>query len=83
MDGNGGITINGHPIDESYLQPDRNRSAVARWNVVRREWKQLNENSYFMMGDNRDTSNDSRSFGPVGRELIYGRYLMRYCAASQ
>lgn len=29
--------------------------------------------NYFMMGDNRDNSNDSRSYGPVARERIVGR----------
>lgn len=30
------------------------------------------------MGDNRDASNDSRSFGAVSKNLIYGKFIMRY-----
>lgn len=33
---------------------------------------------YFMMGDNRDFSQDSRYFGFVPRQRIYGRILFRY-----
>ncbi|PIT88043.1 MAG: signal peptidase I [Candidatus Magasanikbacteria bacterium CG10_big_fil_rev_8_21_14_0_10_36_32] len=37
----------------------------------------LNENQYFMMGDNRPNSYDSRRFGPVERNLIIGRAWFR------
>jgi signal peptidase I len=31
------------------------------------------EDTYFMMGDHRCISSDSRTFGPVERSLIYGK----------
>src|SRR5580692_7586472 len=34
--------------------------------------------NYFVMGDHRDSSNDSRVFGPVGRPYIYGKAVFAY-----
>ena len=36
------------------------------------------DDQYFVMGDNREHSDDSRSFGPLDRELIVGRAWIRY-----
>jgi signal peptidase I len=33
---------------------------------------------YFVMGDHRDSSNDSRMFGPVARRYIYGKAVFAY-----
>jgi signal peptidase I len=33
---------------------------------------------YFMMGDHRSISSDSREFGPVERSLIYGKAVFVY-----
>ncbi len=42
----------------------------------------LGPNQYFMMGDNRNHSNDSRAFGPVDRERIVGEAVIRYWPPS-
>ena len=36
------------------------------------------EGQYFVMGDNRSVSQDSRVFGPIGEETIIGRAWLRY-----
>ena len=38
----------------------------------------VGEDEYFVMGDNRPSSQDSRVFGPVDKELILGRAWLRY-----
>lgn len=39
--------------------------------------EQLGPNEYFLMGDNRAQSSDSRTFGPVTREAIEGQVFLR------
>jgi signal peptidase I len=38
----------------------------------------VGEGRYFVMGDNRPESQDSRFFGPIDRELVVGRAFLRY-----
>ena len=65
------IFRNGELLDEPYFvnRPCNN----CRDNI----WI-LGEDEYFMMGDNRNHSNDSRAFGPIRREKIVGRAIFRY-----
>jgi signal peptidase I len=65
----GEVFVNDVRLDEPFLN-DLGHVSMPRMN--------LGPLQYFVMGDNRDNSNDSRAFGPVGREQIVGRVWMRY-----
>jgi len=43
---------------------------------------QIPVGNYFVMGDHRDSSNDSRMFGPVRRPYIYGKAVFAYWPAD-
>jgi signal peptidase I len=67
----GQVWLNGKPQLESYV-PEEYRDSRSLAEIV------VPENSYFMMGDHRSISSDSREFGPVERSLIYGKAVFVY-----
>jgi signal peptidase I len=62
----GTVWVNGQPQSEKYV-PEEYRDSVSYAEMV------VPPDSYFMMGDHRCISSDSRTFGPVERSLIYGK----------
>jgi len=77
IDHKGQLYINGQPVDEPYLSADRTRYPRAMPDTV------IKPHYYFVMGDNRDASNDSRSWGLVPEKYIYGKAMFRYWPLSR
>ena len=45
--------------------------------------RKIPSDEYFVMGDHRDSSNDSRMFGTVPRDYIYGKAVFAYWPVTQ
>ena len=73
----GKVYIDDQLLEEPYLDENNNR--------LKQSFapKKVPENSYFVLGDNRDNSSDSRYWGTVDRELITGKYYMTYSEAEK
>jgi signal peptidase I len=69
------VYINGHKLDEPYLPEEW--TTFNNWPNDGTDGKVMGSNQYFVMGDNRNKSQDSRIFGPIGRDRIDGRAWFR------
>jgi signal peptidase I len=67
----GVVYVNGHEIAEPYVPPQY--ADVSDYGPT-----QVPAGCYFVMGDHRISSNDSRVFGPVPSQFIYGRAVFAY-----
>src|SRR5271155_571938 len=65
------VYVNGRAIDEPYVPVQY--EDMSDFGPVR-----VPEDKYFVMGDHRISSNDSRVFGPVDSKYIYGRAVFAY-----
>ena len=71
----GVVYINGHKLDEPYL-PDE-WTSQNNWPENGTDGTVIPPNEYFVMGDNRNRSQDSRFFGPISRDRIDGKAWFR------
>jgi signal peptidase I len=69
----GQVYVNGTALDEPYLHNLTNADMPAR---------AVEEGRYFVMGDNRNNSSDSRSFGAITPQSIVGRAWLVYWPPS-
>ena len=71
----GYVYINGHKLDEPYLPEAWVNDA--NWPDNGSQGQVMGPNEYFVMGDNRNRSQDSRFFGPITRDRIDGKAWFR------
>jgi signal peptidase I len=67
----GVVIVNGQPLPEPYLREEYRDTHT--WPAVTVE-----ANSYYVLGDHRNSSNDSRNWGTVKRGYIYGKAVFVY-----
>jgi signal peptidase I len=68
---NGQVYVNNEALDEEYVPTDY-ADARSYAEIV------IPPNSYFVLGDHRTMSDDSRDFGPVDDHFIYGKAVFGY-----
>jgi signal peptidase I len=67
----GMVYVNGERLEEGYVPEDyRDRQSAPAVTVP--------PDSYYVLGDHRSSSNDSRNWGPVDRRFIYGKAVFVY-----
>ena len=72
----GRVYVNNTRLKETYV-PNRFTDDRTEPEIV------LPPNEYYVMGDHRSISSDSRDFGPVDRNLIYGKAVFVYWPMEQ
>ncbi len=72
---NGDFYINSQPLEEPYLSNER-RTKTGQY--LQDQEIKLGDAEYFVVGDNRDYSSDSRAWGPIDVSMIVGKAFFRY-----
>lgn len=73
---NNNVYVNDQLLKEDYLPPGtltRAGAFMTEGSVLK-----ISEDQYYVIGDNREHSSDSREWGPVTKKEIIGRALFRY-----
>ena len=65
----GHVYVNGRKLDEPYLSPG---TPTFPYSAVTEQVIQCGKNQYFVLGDNRKNSTDSRTYGQVPRARVLG-----------
>lgn len=73
---NGRVLVDGKELNEDYLDKEYTQTMPPPMT------KKVEEHHYFVMGDNRDNSSDSRYWGLVPEKYIYGKAFFRYWKPS-
>jgi signal peptidase I len=66
----GSVCLNGRKLKEPYLPP---RTPTFPEGSLPQQWLRCAKDHYIVLGDNRNNSTDSRSYGPVARQDLLGR----------
>lgn len=79
-DGQGNVAIDGQDISEPYLFPGSETTGLPFGPA---DGIRVPPGEYFVMGDNREHSEDSRGFGPIPRSSIVGVVVARIWPPSR